>query len=70
MEKLKNAHYTDDIKWPTSLISIEELSEKTGVTTPRLQERLIVTISPTGNSTGGLQCSKLRRQKNGLQQIC
>ena len=38
MERLKNVHYTDDIKWPTSLISIEELSEKTGVTTPRLQE--------------------------------
>jgi len=38
MEKLKNAHYTDDIKWPTSLISIEELSEKTSVTTSRLQE--------------------------------
>jgi len=53
MEKLKNVHYTDDIKWPTSLISIEELSEKTSVTTSRLQEMVDCHYIPHWKLDGG-----------------
>ena len=38
MEKLKNEHYTHEVNWPSGLINIEELSERTGVATARLQE--------------------------------
>ncbi len=38
MERLKNEHYTHEINLPANLIYIEELSEKTGVSTARLQE--------------------------------
>ena len=47
MEKLKTVHYTSEVNWPTNLINIGELSEKTGVTTSRLQEMVDFQIAET-----------------------
>ena len=66
MEKLKNAHYTDDIKWPTSLISIEELSEKTGVTTPRLQEMVDCHYIPHWKLDGGTPMFQIAETKKWI----
>ena len=66
MEKLKNAHYTDDIKWPTSLISIEELSEKTGVTTSRLQEMVTCHYIPHWKLDGGTPMFQIAETKKWI----
>ena len=66
MERLKNVHYTDDIKWPTSLISIEELSEKTGVTTPRLQEMFDCHYIPHWKLDGGTPMFQIAETKKWI----
>ena len=66
MERLKNVHYTDDIKWPTSLISIEELSEKTGVTTPRLQEMVDCHYIPHWKLDGGTPMFQIAETKKWI----
>jgi hypothetical protein len=66
MKKLKNAHYTDDIKWPTSLISIKELSEKTGVTTSRLQEMVDCHYIPHWKLDGGTPMFQVSETKKWI----
>ena len=66
MEKLKTVHYTSEVNWPTNLINIGELSEKTGVTTSRLQEMVDCHYIPHWKLDGGTPMFQIAETKKWI----
>ena len=66
MEKLRSVHYTSEVNWPTNLIDIGELSNRTSVTTSRLQEMVDCHYIPHWKLDGGTPMFQISETKKWI----